>query len=106
MKRKLLLSSFLPALIVSGAVAAQSAEYNGRFVHPSGAALATDRIIVKWRATSSIASANQAPGTAQLNALPALAGMHVESAAQIAPRLQLLRLSQPLAAADFQQMLQ
>jgi serine protease len=104
--RKLLLSLFLPALMVSGAVAAQSAEYNGRFVHPSGAALTTDRIIVKWRASASIASAKQVPGTTQLNAMPALAGMHVESVAQIAPRLELLHLAQPLAAADLQQTLQ
>ncbi|HZF26495.1 MAG TPA: S8 family serine peptidase [Steroidobacteraceae bacterium] len=106
MNRKLLLSFWLPAFILSGAAAAQSAEYNGRFSHPSGATLAPDRIIVKWRASASIASAKQAPATAEINAIPALAGMHVQSVTQIAPRLQLLRLEQPLSAADLQQTLE
>jgi len=100
--RKLLLPFVLSALILSGAVSAQSAEYNGRFVHPTGAALAPDRIIVKWRPTASIAAANRTPGTAELNAMPALAGLHVLSVAQIAPRLQLVRLEQPMSAADLQ----
>jgi len=96
----------LPALALSAAVAAQSAEYNGKFRHAaSSASLPTDRIIVKWRATATIASDTGAPRTAALQLVPALASVQLRSTARIAPRLELLRLQQPMSAADLQQTL-
>ncbi len=96
----------LNALFLSGAVAAQSAEYNGRFSHAgSGAAVATDRIIVKWRANTTIASNPGEPRVAAVQSVPALNGMHVMAVGQIAPRLELLRLEQFLSADDLRQAL-
>ncbi len=96
----------LSALMLSGAVAAQSAEYNGKFsrVAPS-AAVATDRIIVKWRANTTIASNPGEPRVAAVQSVPALSGMRVMAVGQIAPRLELLRLEQSLSAVDLQQAL-
>ena len=96
----------LSTLALSGAVAAQSAEFNGKFPHAAtSASLPTDRIIVKWRATATIASDTGAPRTAALQSVPALAGVQVRSTARIAPRIELLRLQQPMSAADLQQTL-
>ena len=96
----------LPALVLSGTAAAQSAEYNGKFLRAAAnASLPTDRIIVKWRATATIASATGAPHTAALQSVPALSGVQVRSTAQIGPRLELLRLQQPMTVADLQQTL-
>ena len=96
----------LSTLLLSGAVAAQSAEYNGRFSHQSSsAAVATDRIIVKWRANSALASNPGKPHVAALQSIPALSGMRVMAAGQIAPQLELLRLEQALSIEDLQQAL-
>src|SRR4249919_2325402 len=96
----------LNALFLSGAVAAQSAEYNGKFSHAaSSGAVATDRIIVKWRADTTIASNPGEPRVAAVQAVPALSGMHVMAVGQIAPRLELLRLEQSLSVDDLQQAL-
>ena len=96
----------LSTLLLSGAVAAQSAEYNGRFSHQSSsAAVATDRIIVKWRANSALASNPGEPHVAALQSIPALSGMRVMAAGQIAPQLELLRLEQALSIEDLQQAL-
>ena len=96
----------LSTLLLSGAVAAQSAEYNGRFSHQSSsAAVATDRIIVKWRANSALASNPGEPHVAALQSIPALSGLRVMAAGQIAPQLELLRLEQALSIEDLQQAL-
>lgn len=96
----------LSTLLLSGAVAAQSAEYNGRFSHQSSsAAVATDRIIVKWRANSALASNPGEPQVAALQSIPALSGLRVMAAGQIAPQLELLRLEQALSIEDLQQAL-
>ena len=103
---KLRIPLVLGALFLSGVAAAQSAEFNGRFSHASSsAAVATDRIIVKWRADTTIATNPGEPRVAAVQSVPALSGMRVMGVGQIAPRLELLRLEQPLSNADLQQAL-
>jgi serine protease len=96
----------LSAFFLSGAVAAQSAEYNGKFAHASSsAAAATDRIIVKWRTGTTIAANAGMPRVAAVQSVPALSGMRVMAVGQIAPRLELLRLEQALSVEDMRQAL-
>lgn len=93
------MTAMLALLACSTAIAG---EYNGAFARHTVAA--TDRIIIKWRAT---AEATIAAGEVRqpVTRLAAVTGLRLQAVREVAPRLELLRLDQPLTAAALGQTL-
>jgi serine protease len=88
------------ALIASSG--AFAAEYNGTF--PRRVPAPTDRVIIKWRATAELAVAGEVAQD-RVARLAAATGVRATAMRRIAPRLELLRLEQPLSGAALEQAL-
>ena len=100
------MSRFLFRLTVTLALVASSTtlagEYNGAFARHEMAA--TDRVIIKWRATAETSIAGEDVRD-RVTRLATATGVRLRAIRQVAPRLELLRLDQPLSAAALEQTL-
>src|SRR5262245_1564829 len=95
---------WLAAAALLAATPLLAAEYNGTFPDRTQPRAASDRVLVKWRATAESRAGTEA-ATARVTKLGAAAGMRLERMRELAPRLELLRLEQPLSGAELAQVL-
>ena len=80
-----------------------AAEYNGRFPQRAPAS-ATNRVLVKWRATTQ-ANAAAGPTSERLAKLISASGLQLQRIRELAPRLELLRLEQGASGAELERIL-
>ncbi len=90
-------------LIASASVSA--AEYNGTFARHAGAAFATDRVLIKWRAIARASSLTEAVAD-RIARLEESSGLQLRAVREVAPRLELVRLEQTVSGAPLERALE
>ena len=97
------LAGLLAAALALMPLSSLAAEYNGRFPQRAPAS-ATDRVLVKWRATTQ-ANAAAGPASERLAKLNSASGLQLHRIRELAPRLELLRLEQGASGAELERIL-
>ena len=97
------LAGLLAAALALMPLSSLAAEYNGRFPQRAPAS-ATDRVLVKWRATTQ-ANAAAGPTSERLAKLNSASGLQLQRIRELAPRLELLRLEQGASGAELERIL-
>ena len=82
-----------------------AAEYNGSFAQRAPVVAAPDRVVVKWRATAEAKAATSAASD-RLAKLNSSSGMLLQHLRDLGPRLEVLRLEQPVSGAELERIIE